>query len=579
MTERRPGLESRPLIAAIFAAVILLLRRLSSEFQHTAAYRISLRGPSPTGVRVQPRDYRPADLDGARRLLLGRLELAGDTMEIGQGGDPWDTASPSRRFAVELHRFAWLPGLLALDPATYPAALAEALRLTLDWVRLFSRPSAFSWSAEVIERRVVRLACAAPRLVDQASELERRRLLDGLAEQARHLLRLRGGPVRAAERAAAVALAGAVLAGPAGQRLLTKGLSRLAKALERSVLADGGLRSRSPEQGLELLFDLLTLDDALHQRGVQAPEPLGRSIDRLTSAVSFFTLGDGRLGAFQGGESSTVRRVAAAVVHEDPTSSVFRYAPHSGYHRLSGRRISALVDAAPAAEGPWSVGACAQPLSVEIACGADRMIVNTGWSPDSAAPQALRLCGGGSTVTVGEAAVGAPLKGFLAEALGPRLVGAPRKVEARRNENEQGAWLELRHDGWARPFGVIHERRIYLDFRGDELRGEDAFAPTEGARPRRALIPFTARFHLAPDVRVSLARDRRSALLRGPSNRGWWFRNDAEEVALEPSVYYEGGLGRRSLQIVLRSRIGLEGSGRVRWKLSPVDPAEPGPAP
>lgn len=571
MAMRGSGIESRPLLAYPAAALILLRRRIGSEFSATGLYRWRLSGPEPLGVAVAPRDYRPPETEGARQILLGRLTLAGETMEMGQGGDPWDTASPSRRFAVELHRFAWLPGLLALSHDRYPEAEAEALRLSLDWLRLFSDPAGFSWSAEVIERRVFNLACGVLRLLPIASDLEQRRLLSSLAVQARRLIALETDKLRQAERLAATALAGVVLTGKAGQALLAKALPRLGAALREAVLPDGGHRSRSPEQTMELLFDLLTLDDALHQRGAPANPDVSRAIDRLSGAVRFFTLGDGRLGAFQGGESSTPARVRAATAHESEATRPLEHAPHSGYHRLLSRDIIVLVDAAKTASGPWSLAACAHPLAMEVTCGPDRLIVNTAWRPDSSAPQALRLGPGGSTATVGEASPGEPLKGFLAGVFGPRLVDAARQVEGRRNENDEGVWLELHHDGWTHRFGVTHERRIYLDRRTDELRGEDAFSPVVDGQDRKALSPFAVRFHLAPEVKVSMARDKRSVLLRGPSDRGWWFRNDAEDVALEPSFHYENGLGRRTLQIVLKGRIGLNGRARVRWKLTPVD--------
>ena len=82
--------------------------------------------------------------------------------------------------------------------------------------------------------------------------------------------------------------------------------------------------------------------------------------------------------------------------------------------------------------------------------------------------------------------------------------------------------------------------------------------------------PYAVRFHLHPDVQVSLARDKRSVLLRGPSDRGWWFRNDATEVTLEPSVVFHHGLPRRTAQIVLRGQVGADGA-RVRWKLAPIE--------
>jgi uncharacterized heparinase superfamily protein len=575
MTQARSGAQARSSGLLLRAVAASLKRQVIAEWRAGPIYPLTLSGAAPDGLAAAPRDFRPPDPAQGRALLSGRLNLAGSTLEIGQGGDPWDTTSPSRRFAVELHRFAWLPDLLAVaDPRLTDRATREALRLTLDWLEMFADVTPFSWGAEVVERRVFNLACGLRRLFTLASEVERQRLLDSLARQTRHLLRLEEGPARAAERAVAASIAAAALEGKAAASLLSRGQARTMRALKAGVLPDGGLRTRSPEQAVELLFDLLTFDDALVQRGLPAPGEISRAIDRLTGAVRFFTLSDGRLGAFQGGASSDPDRVEAALAHDDGERPVYGYAPHSGYHRLAGRSVQVLMDAAPPASEGWSLAACGQPAALEIVCGTDRLIVNAGWSPAAQGPQALRLAAAASTLSLGEAAAGAPLTGFRAHALGARLVGGASRMDARRDENETGVWLEVTHDGWAGDFGVLHERKLFLDLALDELRGEDHLCPVSPGAERRRLDPYAIRFHLAPDVKVSLARDQRSALLRGPSNRGWWLRNDAPEVSLEPSVHFEHGLPRRTMQIVLRGQVGLNGEARVRWKLAPVDPNE-----
>ncbi len=572
MSERRPG-DRRPTLAQNTAAAFsrLVIRRIGAEWRATPIYSSGLNRPRPSGLAASPKDFRPADGEIGRQTLLGRMTLAGVTMEIGVGGDPWDAPSPSRGFAVELHRFAWMPSLLAQGEA----GADEALRLALDWERMFARVSPFVWGAEIVERRVFNLACSIKRLSERASEVEAAKLTVALTRQARHLLKLDGGPLRRAERAAVVAIVGAALSGKAGAALTAKATPKLTDALAIAVLPDGGLKSRSPEQGLELLFDLLTLDDALLQRGHEAPQAVARAIDRLTGAVRFFTLGDGRLAAFQGGAATGSHCIAAALAHDDGEGRAATYLPHSGYHRLAGRNLLLMADAAVPAEGPWSLDACAQPLAIEITCGGDRLVANSGWSADAQGMGGLRLTDGGSTATVGDGSAGHPLGGLTTRALGPRLVGGARHVEAKRHESEAGLWLELSHDGWAERFGVIHERRLFLDPRHDELRGEDRFEPVrEASPPARRAPSFAVRFHLPPEVQVSLARDKRSVLLRGPSNRGWWFRNDAPDVLLETSTSFEDCLPRRGAQIVLKGPISPTGA-RVRWKLAPVDPADP----
>ncbi len=545
-------------------------RLVSHEWAGTPMHRWSLARPRPQGLAAAPKDPRPADLEAGRRILVGRFAFGGTVLETGAGGDPWDRPSPSRRFAQCLHRFDWMGDLLAAGDA----GAIEGLRLTLEWRRVFGRWNGFSWSPEVLERRVFALACAAKPICAKASDAEAALITLDLARQARHLLSTIDGPVRAAERAAAAALAGAALSGEAGEKLLERSLARLVKALKETVSPDGGHASRSARAALELLFDLQALDNALDQRGVAAPDEMMRSLDRLSGAVRFFTLADGALPALQGGESGTAAYVAAAKASTDkaarpPTA-------RNGYERLDGKRLQVIADAAPPAAGAWSVTACAQPLAMEVLAGGRRLIVTSGWSPDAAGPAALRLADAASTASLGDLPCGEPLRGSLAAALGPRLVGAPTEVEARRQEAEGAVWLELAHQGWGKRFGLRHDRRLFLDLAADELRGEDRFTPigaeAAGREDGRRFVPFAVRFHIHPDVRVSLARDGKSVLLRpGDDESGWRLRSDAQDCAIETSVYFQDGQPRRAQQVVLRGQTRLDAGARVRWKLASVE--------
>ena len=561
-------------VGALAGALTAVRRRLAEEWRSTGLYAASLNRPVATGFAARPRDPRPVDPTLGRDILAGRWTLADASIDLGPGEDPFDRPSPSRRFATELHRFSWTSALLAQE-----GGRREALRIVLAWTRQFDQPNAFVWSAEVLERRVFNLACAAPVLADGASDAETAALAQSLARQARRLLHLDAGPARQAERLIAIAVAGAALTGRSGERLLKAALDKLGPALDAAAPPDGSLRTRSPEQGLELLLDLLALDDGLLQRGGALPEAVARALDRLGAGLRFHTLGDGRLPRMNGGGAADPNRIAAALDLDDAAGSAFSYAPHGGVHRLSGRTLQVVVDAAPAPAGAWSVAACAHPLAVEILSGSDRLITNAGWTPDSGANPALRLTPAGSTVTLGDGSAGAPLMGARARALGPRLEGGAKRVDSRRQQTEAGVWLELAHDGWAQAFGLIHERRLFLDPALDELRGEDAFVRAPGAKPPKPplrRIPYAARFHLAPGARASLARDGRSVLLRGPSERGWWLRNDAPEVSIEASTVIDGGLPRSAQQIVLRGHLDPLTGGRIRWKLSLVTP-EPAP--
>jgi uncharacterized heparinase superfamily protein len=322
---------------------------------------------------------------------------------------------------------------------------------------------------------------------------------------------------------------------------------------------------------MELLFDLRTLDAALEQKGSAPPQAAFQAVDRLSAALRFFALADGRLACFQGGEEADALRIAAARAHEGVQEpSALTQLPHAAYQRLSGPNIQLMVDAGAPAPDPFSAAACAQAGAVEILCHGERLVTNAGWSPRLHGAQALRLTDAASTVSIGKESAGEPLRGWRARALGPRLIGGAQTVEVNRQAlPEQGIWLELVHDAWLQRFGLMHARRLFLDLNRDELRGEDQFTPAQAADPK--VLPYVVHFHLAPEIGAVVARDQKSVLLRGPSSRGWWLRNDATDVRVEPAVHFESGRQVPTSQVVLMGHIRADKGGRVRWKLTPVE--------
>ncbi|WP_292063919.1 heparinase II/III family protein [Brevundimonas sp. UBA7664] len=556
--------------AGLWPAIVgrFLTRQLWIELYGLPGYSLTLKGRPAQGFAATPRDFRPADPAPGKLAVDGRFILAGASLEAPAPEDPWNRPSPSRAFATELHAFVWLPSLMMQGER----GAREAVRLTLAWYAAFARWSPFAWGPEVLARRTFNLACAARRMGQVATEAERLKLADVLGRQGRQLLRPPGGLAGSAQRLIAAAVAGCVLAGAAGASLRRAALNRLPGVLARTVGVDGGHASRSPEAGLELLLDLLTLDDALSQLSEASPEAVRDAIQRLTVALRLLTLPDGRLVTMQGGGPSTQARIAAARAHDDAPAAELPTRIVGGIARIRSPLLTIAADVSGPGRGAWSVAACAQPMALEIVCGKDRLVTGCGWTPRAADRQGLRLSPGHSTLILGEGSTGQPLGGWKAELMGHRLIGRPLHVDVQQRDGEGAVWLEVEHDGWVHDYGLLHQRRLYLDQKLDELRAEERLHPAPNQKDvvRAIAAPYAVRFQLEPGVQASLARDRRSILLRGHSGRGWWFRTDGPDVAIEPSVHIDEGLTRRSLQIVVRGSARTDSETKIRWKLSPA---------
>ena len=368
--------------------------------------------------------------------------------------------------------------------------------------------------------------------------------------------------------------AGTALGGAVGERLLDRALARLPRALAATVLPDGGHASRSPQAALELYFDLSTLDEALSQRGIAAPQEMMRALDRLASTVRFFTLADGRLAAFQGGEARSAAYVAAARA-QDETGEREVPTVCNGYHRLEARSLQLMPPTLAGARVRSLERSSLRPAPGDRGPGrrqaADRglRLVAGGLGADGASADRRGLHRLGFRSLLRRAAQPQP---FAAQVLGPRLRDAYAIYQARPGMRRRAAlWLEMSHDGWEGRFGLRHERRLYLDIEADELRGEDRLTPlaAKGGPDGRRFVPFIVRFHLHPQVSALIARDKKSVLLKAEGEEtGWWLRNDALEVALEASIHHQDGLMRHGQQIVLRGQARLDAGAKVRWKLS-----------
>ncbi|MBW8881445.1 MAG: heparinase II/III family protein [Asticcacaulis sp.] len=555
-------------------AGILLRRQLGAEMFGMPGYRLTLKGRTPDGFLAAPHDGRPVQPLMGKAILSGRFHLANARMSVQGSGDPWNRPSPTRAFAVELHRFSWLASLLTQGDE----GAREAMRLFLLWQKTFRDWTPFTWGAEVLARRLINLSLFARRLAAQGTGTpdEVHLLAQSMTEQGRHLLRLNQASPWQAQRAVALVLLGCVLSGRVGDGFRKKGLGRLLKILKKVVLADGSHVSRSPEQGLELLYDLLVVEDGLSQRGIAVPDYLDHHIDRLMRFVRACSHPDGSLCAFQGSESLLEEQVLPALVRTEQRAPVAlpSVLEHGRYNRLTGRSLTVFVDVGEPRAGIYGYAACDYPMSFEVSGGRDKLIVLPGWSPAQSDRHEFRIIGAGNTLTIGEGVLLNPVTGRFGEMMNFALEGPRYKLRSRRVEAEEsGTLLEMEHEGWRPTYGLKHERRLYVDAHRDELRGEERLTPMESQskKPLPVAAPFKVRFLLHPEVQASLARDKKSVLLRGPGGRGWWLRHDAKEVALETGVVFEKGGLRKSTVIALRGVCRMDSQTKVRWKLSPAE--------
>lgn len=543
-----------------------LKTRLRATFEafvfSSALYRLLIGGATPEGL-VQSLTGPAGDARRGSALLQGEFAYGSERVA---GGDLFG-ASASEEMMATIHGFTWLADLAAEGS---PEAREHGRALVRQWLGRFGEWSLLAWRGDVLGQRISAWLAAYRFLAEGADDAFRIAVLRSLARQVRHLERLGRlggnalGPDGFRRLAALAALVHASTTIAGGKERLAKALVLFLREIDRQVLPDGGHCERSPPVQLALVELLVRARKALLDGKHTVPSALQGAIDRTAPMLRFFRHGDGRFALFNHASEGDADSIEAVLASTGAEGKAPAGAPHIGFQRMEAGRFLVLIDAGAPPPAGWDAHAHAGTLSFEASQGGERVIVNCGARPfvrgewlaaqrATAAHSILVLSNANSSEIMPDGQLGR----------------RPRHVICRREEADGAILIDGSHDGYAPPFGVLHRRRFYLSADGADLRGEDRLSRV---RPGPATA-FALRFHLHPDVRISLLHDGTAALLRLPSGAGFRFDASGGRLAIEESIYLGASIGpRRTEQIVVESTLAGE-EALVKWALKRVGEA------
>jgi uncharacterized heparinase superfamily protein len=350
-------------------------------------------------------------------------------------------------------------------------------------------------------------------------------------------------------------LIAAAVALPDHAAFITRALRVLPQEINRQILADGTHCERSPAQQLAVLQDLTEIRALLQAAQAQPPSVLATAIERMGPALRTLRHADGGLALFNGSKEENASLIELAVAQAGRGGRAPSRLTEGGFERLQAGRSVLIMDCGAPAAAKIDRFAHAGTLSFELSIGRERLIVNCGAAPAALGEwqDACRATAAHSTLVIADT---------NSSELRPNGLGRrPETIVVNRQEANGAHWLDVTHDGYAKPFGALHRRRLYMAESGEDLRGEDA---VEANDPQ----PYTVRFHLHPGVDASLQQDGEAVLLRLPGGSGWRLRADGARIGLEESVYLGGAEPRRAEQVVLTGY--QDGPQQVKWAITKV---------
>lgn len=545
-----------------------IIRHASRNLAQGLAAKISLLVPSqrlviPSSVNSTAERLRKGNPDRGYDIYRGRFDLAGETINAG-AKLPY-SCKASDAWHAELHRFSWLPDLAA---AGSELQRAQARVLLTDWIdnRETHHPEAMELG--VVARRLLNLLLHSGFMIEHASQRFEEQFYTSLSRHVRWLQkRVPFASSSFAKLEAATALAYASVCLDTGVRFRDTALQGLSREVDLQISPDGCHVSRNPEVLTEILLDLLPLVELMDRLRLEPQPRICAAIDRALPALRMLCHGDSGLAAFNGMSRAMRGPVKSILERDEIGGKPVSFAMQTGYARLSHLRTSVIVDCGTPPSPAFAQKAHSGTLGFELSEGKQRIIVSCGESP--AAPETwgdvMRTTAAHSTAVIGERASARLLgSALLTKLLGGPLMMGPGTVDCQVDRHDAGTIFSGRHDGYLKPFGLVHERVLWLSPDGLNLRGEDGFVE-DGGRQRQTGEPeFALHFHLHPSVKATLSKDRTSAVLLLPDRSGWRFSAKGARLALEDSVYLvDRPTPQKTTQIVLS---GLASGGHsVKW--------------
>ena len=537
--------------------------------KHSGFYHdLSLRGKHPLRLLGTPKDLWPGSVTMGTQMVAGKIIAAGSVLEnpdhdqdVWPEGEIWLNSDLDECWLEYLHSFNWLKDLnQAVDRN---GAKNRAEELVLTWIDQNTQWGEVSWRADVVGQRISNWLIFAPLIMDTDDVIYRSRVLDILARSARHLMKVSSELAEGPDSLKAIM--GLILSGlyiPFGDEWLKEGLTLLKFALGKEVLADGGIRSRNPQELLHIFMQMVTLRDSFSGMGQRAPDFLNVAIRKIAVNLRTIVHGDGKLPLFNGVTVLNHEDIFTCLQKNDQDNLPLSDLAQSGFSRIENGGTVIIQDVGPPAEVGLSRNCHAGALSFEMSRGTTRMIVNCGDSRFSqenqlhASEVKARTTATHSTLVLNDHDSSAIRDdGFIG-------IGITEMLSERYVEDGH-ILLAASHDGYYDPYGMTHRRLLYLKNTGDDLRGEDILLQKSGNK-KVGSLPFAIRFHFHPDVVIENEEGNRAQIKLSNGER-WSFLARGASLSLEDSLYFGiGGKVSHARQIVLSGNTDNEQS-KVFW--------------
>ena len=474
-------------------------------------------------ISFQPQSLWTGNTENGNRIIDGFLSFNGESVKL--KNIIWENNKASKNWNIKLHNFEWINDVKAVGTNKARIFLRKNIR---EWLKVYGKWDHFYWSLDIISKRIYFLLSNLSFFYSTADDQFQKDFSKSMNKQSNHLMKIISEDNKKTDRLyIAKAVIISALCFKNLENKLNFGVNLLMEILSKEILDDGMHYLRSPSTHFLFLRSLIDIKAFLGTSKKPIPRELNEKIQMMCAILKFFKITNNELAIFNKFHFIEESQLNEVIKRSNSKIKIPTSLSTSSFERISDNRLIFIMDCGDPTKQKTHAGS----LSFEFSHSNEKIVVNSG-SPfvnDRNLNEAMRSTAAHSTVNIDDVNSSDI---FYDEDTTTRIA----KVWSQTLKQGNNYWINSAHSGYKGIFGIIHNRKIHIDTENLIIRGQDYFSKpvkTYNNIPKRINI----RFHIHPDIKLSVTTSKKKVVLKLKNNLGWEFICSEPKVEICQGIY------------------------------------------
>ena len=468
----------------------------------------------------------------------------------------WDNQLLKDKDHKNLNSFFWL---FSLD---LKSSKKDTQDVILQWIEKNHRYNSRSWELDIVSKRIIAWLSNSKLTYEDGDSDYKDKFNNILKKQTNHLI----NEIEASEGVddKMIVCSAIILTGIAYQNkdsYLEIGLNLLKKQIKLSFTNDGFPKSRNIQQLNFYLKYFVLIREWLKESQNEIPDYINENIYYLGQAYAFTWQNNKKDFLFNGNQlnendnfDNYLKRLGYSFKNQNNELG--------GYAILNNKNITLAMDIGSSPDKKFSTNYQAGSLSFEIISNEKKLISNCGYYQNLKHPlnTLAKSTAAQSTLVLDDTS---SCK-FIKDTNSKSKISQGLKIIKKNVIFEKNYWkISAAHDGYAKEYGIIHDREIEFYPEQKKFIGYDKMI----SKKKIKNLKFEIRFHLEPNVKVMKTQDNKSILI-DLDGEGWKFNSDKNNISIDKGLYFGRKNSFADNQNIFISGMTNDENQTIKWEIT-----------